>query len=96
MVFKGFGFLTWFQSLCFPCRALLPTQLGSCMSMFWQLLNTYMMTVQLAGWPPYSFILRVYAHLFHPNSQYSLNLYNLHVIWVSTYLPNLAEAKQQA
>lgn len=51
-----------------------------------------MLTVQLAGWPPFSFDLR---HFHHPNSQYSLNLYNLHVIWVSTYLPNLAEAKNR-
>lgn len=93
MVFKGFGLFPWFQSLCFPCSALPSIQLGSCMSMFWQLLSTYMLTVQLAGWPPFSFNLR---HFHHPNSQYSLNLYNLHVIWVSTYLPNLAEAKQQA
>lgn len=92
---QRFEFFPWFQSLCFPCSALLPTQLGSCKSMFWQLLSTYMLTVQLAGLPPFFFILRLYAHFFHPNSQYSLNLYNPHVIWISTYLLNLAEAKQQ-
>lgn len=88
MVFKGLG--------CFPCTALLPTQLGSCKSIFWQLLSTYMLTVQLAGWPLFSFILRLYPHFFNPNSQYSWNIYSLHVIRVSAYLPNLIEAKQQA
>lgn len=34
------------------------------------------------------------SFFFHPNSQYSLDLYNLLVICVSTHMPNLAEAKQ--